>query len=170
MRSGHQVTRERVAAGNALARQGDPRFSADAWFLPNEPLLGFVEIPAGAFPMGSDTIHDPAAGLNELPQREVTLRRYFIGRYPVTVAQFRAFVEGGGSRPTNPASLQGFANHPVVKVSWYEALQYCDWLTERVRAWDGTPNPLATLLRKGDWQLSLPSEAEWEKAAFALGL
>ncbi|RMH77780.1 MAG: NACHT domain-containing protein, partial [Calditrichaeota bacterium] len=40
---------ERVAAGNALARLGDPRFREEAWFLPDEPLLGFIEIPAGTF-------------------------------------------------------------------------------------------------------------------------
>ena len=165
MRSSDLDARERVAAGNALAQQGDPRFRADAWFLLDEPLLGFVEIPAGPFLMGSDKAHDPDAYDDELPQHEVTLPRYFIGRYPVTVAQFRAFVEGGGSRPENPESVQGFANHPVVSVSWHEAQQYCDWLTERLRAWPGTPEPLATLLRHEGWQVGLPSEAEWEKAA-----
>jgi formylglycine-generating enzyme required for sulfatase activity len=165
MRSTHLHARERVAAGNALAQQGDPRFSANAWFLLDEPLLGFVEIPAGPFLMGSDKAHDPGAYDDELPQHEVTLPRYFIGRYPVTVAQFLAFVEGGGSRPENPESVQGFANHPVVTVSWYEAQQYCDWLTERLRAWPGTPEPLAMLLRNEDWQVMLPSDVEWEKAA-----
>ncbi len=144
MRSSDLDVRERVAAGNALAQQGDPRFRADAWYLPDEPLLGFVEIPAGPFLMGSDKAHDPGAFDDELPQHEVTLPRYFIGRYPVTVAQFRAFVEGRGSRPENPESVQGFANHPVVFVSWYEAQHYCDWLTERLRAWPGTPEPLAS--------------------------
>jgi hypothetical protein len=38
---------DRALAGNALADIGDPRFRADAWFLPYEPLLGFVEIPPG---------------------------------------------------------------------------------------------------------------------------
>jgi formylglycine-generating enzyme required for sulfatase activity len=115
--------------------------------------------------MGSLKAHDSGAYDNELPQHEVTLPRYFIGRYPVTVAQFRAFVEGGGPRPENPATLRGLANHPVVAVSWHEAQQYCDWLTERLRAWLGTPEPLATLIRNETWQVGLPSEAEWEKAA-----
>jgi formylglycine-generating enzyme required for sulfatase activity len=164
MRSSH-LARERVAAGNALAQHGDPRFRADAWYLPDEPLLGFVEIPAGPFLMGSNKAHDPGADDDERPQHEVRLPGYFIGRYPVTVAQFRAFVEGGGSRPENPESLQGLANHPVVSVSCYEAMQYCDWLTERLRAWPGTPEPLATLLPNKDCRVSLPSEVEWERAA-----
>ena len=61
MRSSDLDVRERVAAGNALAQQGDPRFRADAWYLPDESLLGFVEIPAGPFLMGSDKAHDPGA-------------------------------------------------------------------------------------------------------------
>jgi formylglycine-generating enzyme required for sulfatase activity len=133
--------------------------------LPDEPLLGFIEIPAGPFLMGSDKAHDPSAYQDELPQHEGTLPRYWISRYPVTVAQFRAFVEGAGTRPQYPESLQGVANHPVVSVSWYEAVNYCDWLTACLRAWSGMPEPLATLLRDARWQVGLPSEAEWEKAA-----
>ena len=54
MRDGEQVEAAvRAAAGRALARLGAPRFRADAWFLPDEPLLGFVSIPAGPFLMGS---------------------------------------------------------------------------------------------------------------------
>jgi formylglycine-generating enzyme required for sulfatase activity len=165
MRSNDLAARERVAAGNALGEHGDPRFRADAWYLPDEPLLGLVEIPAGPFLMGNDKAHDPDAFDNEIPQHVVTLPRYFIGRYPVTVAQFQAFVAGGGPRPNNPESLQGFGNHPVVSVSWYEAQQYCNWLTERLRAWPGTPEPLATLIGHEGWQVGLPSEPEWEKAA-----
>ena len=54
LRSSHLPPVERATAGNTLARLGDPRFRADAWYLPDEPLLGFVEIPAGPFLMGSD--------------------------------------------------------------------------------------------------------------------
>ena len=156
---------DRAQAGDALAVIGDPRFRADAWHLPDEPLLGFVEIPAGPFRMGSDKRRDPEASDEEKPQHEVDLPRYFMARYPVTVAQFRAFVEDGGSRAEDEASLQGLPNHPVVDVTWHRALEYCAWLTERLREWPGTPEPLATLLRKDRWRVLLPSEAEWEKAA-----
>ena len=101
MRSSNLDARERVAAGNALAQLGDPRFRADAWYLPEEQLLGFVEISTGPFLMGSDKVHDPAAFDRELPQHEVMLPRYFIGRYPVTGGQFRAFEEDWGFRYNN---------------------------------------------------------------------
>jgi formylglycine-generating enzyme required for sulfatase activity len=133
MRSSDLNAQERVAAGDGLAQPGDPRFRADARYLPDEPLLGFVEIPAGPFLMGRDKAHDPEAYADELARHEVTLPRYFISRYPVTVVQFQVFVEGAGSRPENPRSLRGIANHPVVSVKWYKTLQYCDWLTERLR-------------------------------------
>ena len=45
-----------------------------------------------------------------------------------------------------------------------EVRKYCEWLTERLRQWDGTPEPLATLLRKEGWRVTMPSEAEREEA------
>ncbi|MBI3243302.1 MAG: SUMF1/EgtB/PvdO family nonheme iron enzyme [Chloroflexi bacterium] len=156
---------ERADAGNALGKLDDPRFLPDAWYLPDEPLLGFVEIPEGPFIMGSDPEWDEYAQPEEQPQHELTLPRYFIARYPVTVAQFRAFAKASGYTPRNEDSLLGPPNHPVVNVTWHEACKYCDWLTEALRRWDGTPQLLARLLREGKWRIVLPSEAEWEKAA-----
>jgi formylglycine-generating enzyme required for sulfatase activity len=83
---------DRVQAGDALADLGDPRFRADAWYLPDEPLLGFVEIPAGVFWMGSPQ-RDRLAYDDEKPRHRVMLPRYYIAHYPVTVVQFRTFVE-----------------------------------------------------------------------------
>ena len=155
----------RARAGDTLARLGDPRFRADAWFLPAGELLGFVEIPAGPFIMGSRKEGDPDARDEEMPQHTLTLPGYYMARYPVTVAQWQVFVEDSGYTPEDADSLQGVPNHPVVWVSWYEALQYCEWLTERLRVWEQTPEPLKRLLRAKGWQVMLPSEAEWEKAA-----
>jgi len=144
----------RAAAGRALAQLGDPRFLAEAWRLPDEPLLGFVEVPEGQFVMGEGD-----------GQHELTLPTYYVARYPVTVAQFRAFVEDSGFQPEDDGSLRGVDNHPVVRVSWREALAYCDWLTEKLREWEGTPGVLATLLRDEGWVVALPTEPQWEKAA-----
>jgi hypothetical protein len=124
---------DRSQAGEALALIGDPRFRTDAWYLPAEPLLGFVEIPAGPFQIGSDEAHDADASSDERPQHEVYLPTYFIGRFPVTVAQFRTFVDDSGRQPGDEASLRDFSNHPVVDVSWHRARRYCEWLTEKLR-------------------------------------
>ena len=142
-----------------MDRLGDPRFRADAWYLPVDPLLGFVEVPAGKFRMGEgEKTHD------------VELPRYYIARWPVTVAQFQAFVKDSGFEPGDPDCLRGVPNHPVVWVSWHNARAYCDWLTGQLRAREGMPEPLAGLLREGaegsgPWAVRLPTEAEWEKAA-----
>lgn len=156
---------ERAAAGDTLARLGDPRFRAEAWCLPDEPLLGFIEIPAGPFLMGSEEKLDPQAFDNESPQHQVNLSLHYIARYAVTVAQFRAFVEQSGYTPQDEDSVRGPTNHPVAFITWHEALKYCEWLTARLRQWDGTPEPLAGLLKEQGWRVTLPSEAEWEKAA-----
>jgi len=165
MRSEQLSSIERVAAGNVLAELGDPRFHPDAWFLPADALLGFVEIPEGAFLMGNDVLNDPEAYADEAPQHLVTVPRYFIGRYPVTGRQFRAFIDDTQHKPENEGSLYGPPNHPVVWLGWLDAVRYCQWLTARLRAWSGTPDPLAALLREEGWCVTLPSEPEWEKAA-----
>lgn len=162
---------ERVQAGTTLAALGDIRFDPDAWFLPKEPLLGFVEIPAGPFVMGSDPKRDEFARESEQPQHMLELPAYWLARYPVTVAQFRAFAEDTHAHfaywQTNPSP-----NHPIVRVTWHEAVQYCAWLNDNLREkanqqirkianpphfWEG--------LESSKLRVTLPSEAEWEKAA-----
>jgi formylglycine-generating enzyme required for sulfatase activity len=145
---------ERAEAGDTLARLGDPRFRKDAWYLPDERLLGFVEIPEGPFVMGEGE-----------DQHELIVSTYHIARCPVTVAQFRAFVEDSGDEPRDWLSLQRVDNHPVRNVTWHDAREYCNWLTSKLLEWEETPEPLATLLQYEGWVVTLPSEAEWEKAA-----
>ncbi len=174
MRNEAEEPRVRAGAGTALAKLGDPRFDPEHWHLPREPLLGFVPIPAGEFIMGSDPQKDSRADDDEQPQHRLHLPAYYIARFPVTVAQFRAFVEKSGYEPSDPDSLRGIDNHPVVRVTWYDALAYARWLDgclkeiarERLRQsqteveqdfWGG--------LAEGRYHVTLPSEAEWEKAA-----
>jgi formylglycine-generating enzyme required for sulfatase activity len=117
--------------------------------IPWGDMLGFpmVWVPRGPFRMGSDKDSDPQAYDDELPQHEVTLPGYWIGRYPVTVAEFRDFVEESGY-DASEKSLNDPDDRPVRYVNWRDALAYCRWLSERT----GLP-------------VTLPSEAEWEKAA-----
>ncbi len=164
LQSGYLSAVERARAGDALARLGDPRFRADAWHLPGEPLLGFIEVPAGPFWMGSAE-RDEEADDDEKLLHQVTLPRYFIARYPVTVAQFQAFVAVTRYVWSYQYREQGEPTHPVVWVTWYDALAYGRWLGEVLGVDDATPEPLRTLLRDSGWQVTLPSEAQWEKAA-----
>jgi formylglycine-generating enzyme required for sulfatase activity len=114
--------------------------------------------------LSSNPAKDEHVFRNELPQHEVRLKAFYIARYPVTVAQFRAFVEESGYKRHHPVGLEEVDNHPVMAVSWYDALAYCAWLTGKLRDNPLTPVELGTILRAGG-QVSLPSEAEWEKTA-----
>jgi formylglycine-generating enzyme required for sulfatase activity len=155
---------ERCRAGTALGQLGDPRFDDDFYFLPkaNDGLLDFILIPAGSFLMGSDPKQDGQAYEDETPQHSLDLPAFYIQRYPVTVAQFAAFVNQSGYKPRNPDMLRGITNYPVTSVTWYDALAYCRWLEDILRL--RGPESLRRLLEDG-WQLTLPSEAQWEKAA-----
>ena len=124
---------ERAEAGTVLGLLGDPRFDPQHWHLPAEPLLGFRPVFAGVFPMGSDKAKDDMAMDLESQPHLVKLEEFFIARWPVTVEQFAAFVQTSAYQPADPRCLQGVANHPVVYVTWRDAIAYCRWLNERLR-------------------------------------
>jgi formylglycine-generating enzyme required for sulfatase activity len=163
------VTLVLAAVSQVLAVAGVPRFRGEAWSLPDDDWLGFVAIPAGDFLMGSDPTADSQAFPNqrwsaERAQGSLELPLFYIGRYEVTVAQYKAFVESAKFRLADSEALAGPPDHPVVLVSWPDALAYCRWLEKTLREWPQTPAPLGRLLRDG-WRVTLPTEAEWEKAA-----
>ena len=155
MFSGRAAFTTRENAGSALGRLGDPRFRTDRLWLPNEDLLGFVRVEAG----GLGRVATRAG-----EQQRVELSDYYISRYPVTVAQFRAFIDDSRFEVHDPVCLRGVPNHPVVRVSFYEALAYAEWLTDRLRRAEWTPRIIREQLARG-WAVKLPSGAEWEKAA-----
>ena len=113
--------------------------------------LRMMQIPGGTFTMGSPE-NELERTKNEGPQHTVTVPGFFMGKYPVTQAQWR-FVAGleqvNRELEPDPSSFKG-DNHPVEQVSWYEAVGFCDRLSQ---------------LKGRDYRL--PTEAEWEYACRA---
>ena len=172
---------EQAEAGRVLALLGDSRPEVT-----NVDSMRFCSVPAGEFWMGSAE-EDEDADDDERPLHQVDIPYdYWIGRYPVSNAQYAAFVEDNGYLVSGywPEAIahnfwqeeKGFKgswdddfrrgpvdyglpfsleNHPVVGVSWYEVLAFRRWLTERWQANGRLPEHL---------RVTLPSEAEWEKA------
>jgi formylglycine-generating enzyme required for sulfatase activity len=165
----------RALAGDVLAALGDPRFDPSRFNLPADDRLGFVQIPAdpefriGTRRADAERVAKIIGG--DVPQNEINdaitpTPNFYIARFPVTVAQFRSFVEATGFEPGDLDALRDPDNRPVRWVSWREAMRYCDWLSDTLRTdpalADTEP---ARLVRDRGWQLTLPSELEWEKAA-----
>ena len=118
---------ERALAGRTLAVLGDPRpevMSLDG--------MHFCYVPPGPFVMGSR--EDESTVRREKPQHTVDLNYpFFIARFPLTVAQWREYLQCSGNAAEDQDSLRGRANDPVVRVSWHEALRFCDFLTQAWR-------------------------------------
>lgn len=143
-------------------------FNPDTWYLPDDGMLGFVEIPATTFTMGSNPALDGMAYENErwsTSQRQgsVNLPGYYIGRYEVTQDQFHAYLRATASTSI-VASSDMPGNYPVSNITWAEALAYGRWLEQQLRESASTPPALRELLGRGA-HITLPDEAEWEMAA-----
>ncbi len=117
------------------------------------PEMIFVE--GGSFKMGSTTGYD-----DEKPVHSVTLTNYYIGKYEVTVAQYRKYCTATGKTfPAVPDAIWYEENenatewewkdkNPIVNVTYSEAVAYCEWLSKQT----------------GE-EYTLPTEAQWEYAA-----
>jgi len=107
--------------------------------------MELVEVAAGWFWMGWDEGHP-----GERPRHRVWLDAFAIACAPITNREYARFLESTGAPPPPWWHDPRFADpdQPVVGVSWFEAVQYCDWLSGHDRR-----------------RYRLPTEAEWEKAA-----
>ena len=132
--------------------------------------MDFIEIPRGILLMGEPRLREAS------PQHRVEVDAFAIGKYPVTNAEYAEFIAARGyeieshwtqmgwkwqrGRLTsgNAEPAPGFwheprlnqPRYPVVGVSWYEAVAFCNWLSQT---------------RGGKYNYRLPTEAEWEYAA-----
>ncbi len=104
--------------------------------------LDMVLIPEGSFMMGAPN-SELSRSDNEGPQHQVTLAPFSMGKYPVTQAQYQTIMGN------NPGKFKG-ANRPVEQVSWDEAMEFCDRLSQKLGQ-----------------AYTLPSEAQWEYACRA---
>ncbi len=203
----------RALAGELLGRLGDPRADVSARF------SVVVPVPGGEYWIGS---REGEGDSDEHPRHLVRLNDFWIGKYPVTNAQYKLFVDARGYENKDYWTPKGWDwrhgkytpdlsqidkkyredyrnwvegrkeraqpnwwndrrwnldNHPIVGITWFEAMAFCAWLTERLE----TESPFGI----GDWRLEigaadanlksaienrkfvarLPTEAEWEAAA-----
>ena len=170
---GGLVARERARLGKVLGRLGDGRFDPARHYLPNEPLLGFVPIPADPhFKIGTrakdferlmQTVNIPKKEWDnwrdEINDAITPTSAFYMAKYAVTVAQFRAFVQATGYAVGNDDWQRDPDHQPVRYVTWHNAQAYVRWLDAELKR-TGWLNGLET----AQWQLRLPSELEWEKA------
>jgi sulfatase modifying factor 1 len=151
-----------------------------------EPMLDMVLVEGGTFRMG-DTFGDGRP--DERPLHAVSVSSFWLSRYEISVGQFGQFVQDSGYLTTaerqggwlvwtgaawerkanaswkNPYFLQN-ERGPVVMVSWYDAVEFCNWLSRREKL-------IPFYIVRGpavmeNWSANgyrLPTEAEWEYAA-----
>jgi hypothetical protein len=162
--------RARVECGEALGAIGDPRPGVGTFSdCDNKRSVPKIDwrpvVPGGRCRIAC----------TKKCEREV--QPFFIARFPVTIAQYDAFLQDGGGHKTAPwwnglkwhALPQPFwrhANHPRTDVTWWQAVAFARWLTKVLR--DARRWPDASLLGlSGDqeWEARLPTEWEWQWAA-----
>jgi len=107
----------------------------------------FITIPGGEFRMGQADGRD-----EERPVHCVSVESFRLSRYQLTNAEYDAFLRASGREmpPFRTDPLFGCPTQPVVGVSWFDAVGYCDWLSDVM-----------------NFRCRLPTEAEWERAARA---
>jgi formylglycine-generating enzyme required for sulfatase activity len=134
-----------------------------------ESIIEVVWIPAGTFTMGSPTTESTFN--DERPQHSVTLTKgFWMGKYPVTQDQYSTVMGTNPSGfPSSPAPGEVQGRRPVENVTWFDAIEFCNKLSEL----EGL-TPVYTITGgttvTPNWNANgyrLPTEAQWEYACRA---
>ncbi len=139
---GATISLARVPAGEFVMGSAGPEDAAPSG---SAPASGSAAASAAS---ASAAAADSLARDDEKPQHKLWLPEYRLAKYPVTVAQYRAFLQATGYPLEGAEGMAAPDDHPVTGVSWHDALAFCEWASY-----------------VSGRSVSLPSEAEWEKAA-----
>ncbi len=144
--------------------------------------MKFALLPPGEFQMGSlprDKGPDPDSESSEEPQHRVKLSGFRIGVTEVTVGQFRRYIKSTGTKTVaerkdekltwDKPGFEQTEEHPVVRVSWVDAIGFCSWLNklEGESQFYKTENDELVVPNWSATGYRLPTEAEWEYACRA---
>ncbi len=138
-----------------------PAIETTRLILPGGIPMEFCRIPAGTFWMGSRDSTARGSSVPAPPHQVRIKDDFWLGQTPVTLAQFRVFVQTTGRKWMTTSVTAD--DQPVVEVSWEQALSFCDWLNSCRSSPPETaevhwPATLAECVA------TLPTEAEWERA------
>jgi uncharacterized repeat protein (TIGR02543 family) len=169
------------ADGNGTNRNASSSYTPDGdiilyakW---TQIVFEMIYVPGGSFQMGN-TNYAVDGYYDGTPVHTVTLTSFYMGKYEVTGAQYKAVM---GSIPMS--DYQSGGNYPVSYVSWYDAVEFCNKLSEQEgltlyytinKATGSDPNNTNTHPDELGWLVTrnttatgyrLPTEAQWEYAA-----
>lgn len=121
-----------------------------------------VLVQGGPFIMGDDSSD---ALESEKPSHQVTVNSFYVGKFEVTFDEYDAFCTATGRQEPSDANW-GRGQRPVISISWYDALDYCNWLSQReglTPVYSGQGNNV--VYDSGASGYRLPTEKEWEYAS-----
>jgi len=142
-------TQERKPKVIIKRHQGEAQFFLEQ--LSDDVGIRMMLIPEGSFNMGSPE-DEPERSTKEEPVHRVNVPSFFMGKYPVTQAQWRVVAslpQVNRKLKPDPSCFKG-DNRPVEQVSWYDAVEFCQRLSQYTHR-----------------TYRLPTEAEWEYACRA---
>ncbi|WP_461247019.1 SUMF1/EgtB/PvdO family nonheme iron enzyme, partial [Treponema sp. R6D11] len=125
--------------------------------------INVIWIPGGTYLMGSPA-SEKGHKNSEVPQHEITLSGFYMGKYEITQDQYRAVM---GSNPSE-FSDSGNWNRPVERLTWIDAIKFCNQLSYKEgleQVYNIAGSDVTADFSKNGYRL--PTEAEWEYACRA---